>query len=412
MDRVRTSPRPNWPARLEEIGFPFHTDADGTAYWDEGAYWRFSLAEIETLEAAAEEVYRLCESAVDHVVAQGLYDAVGIPAWAAPAVEASWAERATRDMALYARFDFAWEGQGEGQARGRSRGRGGPPKMLELNAETPTSLYEAAVAQWCWLQDCHPDADQFNSLEEALVKRWAARAAAFPGLGTREEAVHFTGLMPHAEDEATIAYLQTLALKAGLATKAMPIQAIRYDEAAQRFLDDTDRPIRHLMKLYPWDWLIREEAGRALVAAAAAGRIRVVEPAWKMVMASKGLLPLLWRLFPGHPNLLPAFFDRTGFAAGSTVVAKPRLGREGSNVSIAVLDAAGLPVGQPIAQTDGPYDEDGWVYQAFTPLAEADGNHAVFGVWMAGGTACGLGVREDRSLITGNASRFVPHLFR
>lgn len=400
MERVRTQPRPHWQAKLDEIGFPFHTDADGTPYWDESAYWRFTLAEVETLEAAAQEVYRLCLEAVGHVVARGLYEAVGIPRWAAPAIEASWAERDARDMALYARFDFAWDG------------RGGPPKALELNAETPTSLYETAVAQWCWLQDVAPDTDQFNSLEEALVGRWQARMRAFPALASREEAVHFACLTPHPEDEATIAYLQTLALRAGMTTKAMPIQAIRYDDSSRRFLDESGLPIRHLMKLYPWDWMIQEETGRELVAAAAQGRIRVIEPAWKMVMASKGLFALLWERNPGHPNLLPTALDRNGFPAGSTVVAKPLLGREGSNVSIATLDANGLPVGQPIAQTEGPYDDGGWVYQAFTPLAEADGNHAVLGVWMAGGAPCGLGIREDRALITGNTSRFAPHLIR
>lgn len=400
MERVRTPPRPHWQAKLDEIGFPFHTDPDGTPYWDESAHWRFTLAEVETLEAAAEEVYRLCLEAVGHVVTRGLYEAVGLPRWAAPAIEASWAERDARDMALYARFDFAWDG------------RGGPPKALELNAETPTSLYETAVAQWCWLQDIAPDADQFNSLEEALVGRWQARMRAFPALASREEAVHFACLTPHPEDEATIAYLQTLALRAGMTTKAMPIQAIRYDDASRRFLDESGLPIRHLMKLYPWDWMIQEETGRELVAAAAQGRIRMIEPAWKMVMASKGLFALLWERNPGHPNLLPTALDRNGFPAGSIVVAKPLLGREGSNVSIATLDAAGFPVGQPLAQTEGPYDDGGWVYQAFTPLAEADGNHAVFGVWMAGGAPCGLGIREDRALITGNTSRFVPHLIR
>ncbi len=397
MDRVQTSPRPDWQAQLDEIGFPFHTDADGTPYWDERAHWRFSLAEIETLEAAAEEVYRLCEEAVGHVVERGLYEAVGIPDWAAPAIEASWAERDRRDMALYARFDFAWNG------------KDGPPRALELNAETPTALYETAVVQWCWLQDVHPEADQFNSLEEALVERWRARARAFPGLASQEEAVHFACLTPHPEDEATIAYLQTLALRAGMTTKAMPIQAIRYDDVSGCFLDDSGLPIRHLMKLYPWDWMIREATGRELLAAAEQGRIRMIEPAWKMVMASKGLFALLWELNPSHPNLLPTALDRARFPAGGTVVAKPLLGREGCNVSIATLDAAGFPVEQPIAQTDGPYGEDGLVYQAFTPLAEADGNYAVFGVWMAGGTPCGLGVREDHSLITGDMSRFVPH---
>jgi glutathionylspermidine synthase len=37
------------------------------------------------------------------------------------------------------------------------------------------------------------------------------------------------------------------------------------------------------------------------------------------------------------------------------------------------------------------------------------GNHAVIGSWIAGGAACGIGMREDVSPITKNTSRFLPH---
>ena len=44
-----------------------------------------------------------------------------------------------------------------------------------------------------------------------------------------------------------------------------------------------------------------------------------IEPVWKMMLSNKAILPVLWELFPGHPNLLPSFFDRQG----GTYVKKP-----------------------------------------------------------------------------------------
>ena len=36
--------------------------------------------------------------------------------------------------------------------------------------------------------------------------------------------------------------------------------------------------------------------------------VRWLEPAWKSIISNKALLPLLWEMFPNHPNLLPAYF--------------------------------------------------------------------------------------------------------
>jgi glutathionylspermidine synthase len=33
----------------------------------------------------------------------------------------------------------------------------------------------------------------------------------------------------------------------------------------------------------------------------------------------------------------------------------------------------------------------------------------VIGAWLVASEACGLGIREDTRLITGNTSRFIPH---
>ena len=33
------------------------------------------------------------------------------------------------------------------------------------------------------------------------------------------------------------------------------------------------------------------------------------EPPWKMVLSNKGILPILWEMYPNHPNLLPSYFE-------------------------------------------------------------------------------------------------------
>ena len=62
------------------------------------------------------------------------------------------------DLSLYGRFDFAFVD--------------GVPKLLEFNADTPTTLIESSLVQWYWKEDVFPEADQFNSLHEALVRSW------------------------------------------------------------------------------------------------------------------------------------------------------------------------------------------------------------------------------------------------
>ncbi|MFC7333491.1 glutathionylspermidine synthase family protein [Rhodocista pekingensis] len=391
MRRLTLAPRPDWQAKLEALGFDFHSGG-GVPYWDESVAWEFTAAEIDRLDDAAVELHRLCLEAAAHVVAHGRWDALGIPAHWGPLLRASWERREGTDRALYGRLDLAWDGSGE-------------PKLLEYNADTPTSLFEASVVQWQWLEDRFPGTDQFNGLHEALRDALAARPELARGL-------HLSCIVPHQEDEGTVRYLEGVALDAGRPTKFVPIDQIGFNDRLG-FVDQHEQPIHALFKLYPWEWLLREPFGAALAEAVAAGRLTVIEPAWKLLLSGKGLLPLLWELFPGHPNLLPAYRERTRFPAGSTVVAKPLFGREGANVSIARLGPDGRPEGAPLVSMAGPYGEEGWIYQEFTKLPEAGpGRHAVLGVWLVDGAAKGMGIREDDGLVTRDSARFVPHLFR
>ena len=131
---------------------------------------------------------------------------------------------------------------------------------------------------------------------------------------------------------------------------------------------------------------------------------RWIEPPWKIVLSNKGILPLLWEMFPNHPNLLPAFFEDDEKAAqlGTSYVRKPIYSREGANIEL-------VSAGTPLEQQPGPYGSEGFIRQAFAPLPSFSGQYPVIGSWIIGETPCGLSIREDEDPITGNTSRFIPH---
>jgi glutathionylspermidine synthase len=305
------------------------------------------------------------------------------------AIPEAWRERVaqswrSRQPSLFGRFDFAYDGSG-------------PPKLLEYNADTPTALLEASVVQWHWLQQeilpGQPDADQFNSLHEKLIASWRALAITWSA-NTR---VHFTCVDDSAEDRGNIDYLRDVATQAGVTTRYVAVEDIGWDAASGRFVDTDDDEIAVLAKLYPWEWMAAEAFGPHMLET----RIRVVEPPWKMLLSNKGLLPILWELFPGHPNLLPAYFE-PGRIRGDWVE-KPLLSREGANVAI---HAHGTTVA-----ADGDYGAEGRIYQAYAPVPRHGDDYVTIGSWVIGDEPAGIGLREDASEITRDTSRFVPHYF-
>jgi glutathionylspermidine synthase len=374
MKRISIAPRPGWREKVEGLGLLFHTTA-GQAYWDESAYYAFSSAQVASLENAANELQRLCLLAAEHVLTRDRCRELCIPDEVVPWIRETWE---MEPPALYGRFDLAFDGTG-------------PPKLLEYNADTPTSLLEAAVIQWYWLEDRFPDQDQFNSIHERLVDKWRDLAPSLRGK------VYFA----HAddtEDVMTVTYLRDTAEQAGLKTDGLLMAEIGWDEAAQAFVDLQGARMDAIFKLYPWEWMLHEEFGRNAIEARA--RTMWIEPIWKMLWSNKGILPVLWELFPGHPNLLECYFDEPrGMRAYAR---KPLLSREGANVQLVTAEGAW--------ETGGDYGGEGHVYQALAPIPEMAGNYPVIGAWMIDGVCAGMGIRESSQRITDNTSRFVPHM--
>jgi glutathionylspermidine synthase len=383
MQRIVCPERDDWQETADACGFDFHT-IDGARYWDERGYYAFTLEEIEAkIEAPTGEIDAMCLELVGRAIDDEEYlERLKIPEAFWPLISESW----QRDEAsLYGRLDLGFDGQGTA-------------KLLEYNADTPTSIFEAAVFQWTWLEQAierrivPKAADQYNSIHERLIAAWKK-------LG-RGKHLHLAGLTESSEDNGTLAYLADTAAQAGLATTLIDISDIGWRDQGGGFVDLDDRDIELAFKLYPWEWMFHDDFGARLREAPT----RWIEPPWKAVLSNKGILPLLWEMFPRHPNLLPAFFEDDPRAAelGASFVRKPLYSREGANVSL-------ISGGVPLAQQDGPYGSEGFIRQAFAPVRNFDLQYPVIGSWLVDHTPCGLSIREDESPITGNNSRFLPH---
>ena len=371
MRRESSVERADWRERCDALGFGFHSM--GGVYWDERACWRFTEQQIDHLEAVTETLHGMCLAVVYRVVQRGDTERFGLSVSWAERIERAWR---AREPSLFGRFDLSWSGSGE-------------PKLLEYNADTPTSLIEASVVQWDWLESLHPQADQFNSLHEQLIARWPVVA------GPAGTTVHFACAGASEEDGQTLAYLADTAQQAGLAPQLLGIEEIGWD--GRQFIGTQGETISRLFKLYPWEWMAGEAFGAPLLRS----DIQVIEPSWKMLLANKMLLVALWEQFPGHPNLLAA--GTMPHQVPGDRVRKPLLSREGANVS--------MYLGGQVHEAAGPYGAEGFIYQAAAPLPCVDGNHAVIGSWIVGDHAAGIGMREDDTPITTDAARFLPHYF-
>jgi len=395
MRRVHLTPRNEWQQKVERVGVTFHTLADGTPYWDESVCWEFSAREIDRLEAATAELQKLALAAGDFILEQDRLAEMGIPATAADAIRAAWN---SEPPALYGRLDLAYDGS--------------TIKLLEYNADTPTGLVEAAVAQWYWLEECFPGADQFNSLHEKLIAKWKdlknyiSTPLYFADAGSEE-------------DRMTTEYLRDTAEQAGLKTRVLAMHEIGWHARRQCFVDLDEREIKTLFKLYPWEWLLAEPFGMQALATLPPsaplveygprndrrtwGPMLWLEPIWKMMWSNKALLAILWEMYPGHELLLPAYLD--GPRDLRNYVRKPLLGREGSGVAV-VRDGVAVEGSLTGASAEK------YVYQELASMANSGGKTAVFGSWLVDGEPAGMGVRESSGLITNNTSSFVPHYFR
>ena len=378
---------------LEELGFVWHTDSDETPYISDELLV-LSEQEAEAYYDAGNTLYDMFVEAGDYVIENNLFHEIGIPFNLVDLIKESWENDI--HWHLYGRFDLAGGIDGK------------PIKLLEFNADTPTALFETAIIQWAILKKNGFDEErQFNALYEALLDNFKRLVTLEESTDSFEERYEgwkflFSSIRDNAEEESTVRLLQHIANEAGYHTEFAYIDEVEFDE--ERGIFYQGEPYELWFKLIPWEDIALEEPDLAMLLKGIVLNQKAIifNPAYTLMFQSKGMLKILWDLYPNHPLLLETSFEPLD---GQKQVAKPIFGREGESVTILNAD------GSEALSVKGDYDNHKMVYQAYTELPEdREGSRYQAGLFYVY-ESCAVGFRKG-GLILDNMSKFVGHIVR
>lgn len=376
---------------LEELGFTWHTDSDGTKYVSDELV-KITANEAEAYYKAGNEIYDMYVEAAEYVIENDLFFDLGIPFNLVETIKKSWENDV--HWHIYGRFDLA--GGIDGQ----------DIKLIEFNADTPTSLFETALLQWALLK--HNDMNeekQFNAVYEGIKNNFKRLITLFDDIEVFEERydgwkILFSCISGNEEEEATTKLLQQIATDAGFNTSFEYLENTHFDENG--IYDADENKYEYWFKLYPWEDIAHDEPELAttLTNMIQAQEAIILNPAYTLLFQSKGMLKILHDLFPESSYLLKTSFEEL---QGIKQVEKTVFGREGANTKIIDSD------GTILESIDGPYDNYKKVYQEYVDFPkDYSGAKYQAGVFFAY-ESCGVSFRKG-SEIMDNMSKFVGHV--
>ncbi|EPH6190380.1 glutathionylspermidine synthase family protein [Campylobacter upsaliensis] len=375
---------------LESIGFSWHTDEDGSDYLD-NQFICVSKNEANAYYEAANELYDMFIAAAQNVIDNDRFDELGIPFNLIDAIKMSWENEV--HWHLYGRFDFAGGLDGK------------PIKLIEFNADTPTSLFESAILQWAMLKQNNLDEHlQFNSIYESLMDNFKRLITLDESVEEFEEhyrgwKILFSSVAGNKEEELTTKLLAHIAKDAGFECDFAYVDEVEFGEEG---IFKNGVNYEYWFKLIPWEEIAIEEGELAMLLTQIMRNQKaiILNPAYTLLFQSKGILKILWELYPNHPLLLESSYEPL---QGKDFVKKPMFGREGANISIVKDDVK-------LQENIGPYGNNKMIYQQYYELNSNENEYYQAGVFFAY-EGCGLGFRKG-GLIIDNASKFVGHIIK
>jgi glutathionylspermidine synthase len=378
--------------------------------------------QVRELRTAAARLYQLLQrqaSLLQRADKGALLD-VGIPPCAVPYCQTIMPGM---PAIMCGRFEFALTEQG--------------PKLLELNAETPTFVVELFQmnSQFCTdfgLSD--PNRQARMQLARAVQAAIQAGIAWLKPRPWRRASVVFSAYADNKEEYNTAEFYRQLANL----TQCFTYRTAFCHLEDLRVTDDglwtaDDRPIDVLYKMYPTEYLIEDCApdgtpvGLMLLDLVRKRRLAVLNPPSAFVLQSKALMALLWTAHLARSNLftdeehawlerylLPTYFTAHDLQAApgftGSYVAKPVYGREG--VSITIHQGSEILEKSP----DTLYDDQLMIYQQFVPLPKATiltemgptEVNLVHNCFVVAGESSAIGIRGASKLILDDNSYFIP----
>jgi glutathionylspermidine synthase len=375
--------------QLEKLGFTWHTDNDNSKYISESLV-KITQNEAEAYYEAVNELYDMYVEAAEYVIENNLFFELGIPFNLIDAIKKSW--ESDVHWHVYGRFDLAGGLDSK------------PIKLIEFNADTPTALFETALLQWALLKENGMDEDkQFNNVYETIKQNFKRLITLFDDTELFDERydgwkILFSSIYGNDEEEATTRLLQQIATDAGFNTGFEYLGDVRFDEDG--IYDRDDNQYEYWFKLYPWEDIAVDEPELAttLTNVMQNQNAIILNPAYTLLFQSKGMLKILYDLFPDSPYLLKTSFEPL---KGIKHVEKSVFGREGANIKI--VD------GTTLNEQEGPYGNYKKVYQEYIDFnKDENGSKYQAGVFFAY-EACGMGFRKGGEIMN-NMSKFVGHV--
>ncbi len=339
---------------------------------------------------AAADLYEMYIQAAEHVIKYKKYDELGIPKPLIPLIEYTWEN--DENWHLYGRFDLSGGLDGK------------PIKLIEFNADTATCIPETAIIQWASLMaNGLSENEQFNTLFESLIKTFQNLKKLNPRL---EPAILFSTMKGFPEDDTNVSVLAEAAKEAGFEVEIEYIENIEFsqNEGIFKVISENDSFVQYpfWFKLIPWEFIAWDEPDLIpiLTELVLNKKLIILNPPYALLFQSKGLLKVLWELFPNHPLLLEC---KSEPIYGKKSVKKVLFGREGANISI--VSSYGIPT----IISNGEYDNQNSIYQEYSDfLKDENDSYYQAGVFFSS-EPCGLGFRKGGEIID-NTGMFCGHV--
>lgn len=298
-------------------------------------------------------------------------------------------------------------------------------KMIEFNADTPTSVVEAyfvnSKACSFFGASCPNKGMEFH-IKEGFI----SILQSYKELGYATDSIVFSALSWHNEDRDTVKYLMD---HSGLTAKFVALEDLRISEDRLcALINEQLIPIDVWYRLHALEKLAIEvderddyPTGAHVLDLVSRGKLALINPPSAFVAQTKALQSLIWNLHEAgefysarehqiiEKYMLPTYMENR-FLNMTPYVTKPIFGREGGAVSL--FEANGEMVER---DKDDYYWDQPMIYQKRVEMEEVESNseggyfkgRLLWGSFLVGGKASALSARIGER-ITGNLSCFLP----
>lgn len=398
MKRVKMVPREDADDRARRTGVFMieKTLHNGLIHrtWDENSGYVLTKEEVDVLLKTVSPIIDMSREAVDFLL-DGEWGTFGISPHVFNLIRESFDNR---EPELFTRYDFAYMADET-------------LKLVGIEADAPRFLIETAHTQRAWLLDTFENkvknrkVTQLNSIPEMTIK-------AFQHLQkiNKNKNIHiFTGSDDRGEDWLTSAYIKGLIHSAGWIPYAARMKGLHWNKETHKWADEKDTQVMSFYKHYPWELLLSSAISKPITEYYNDFN-NSFEPAWKMMMSIRAMLPALYYLYPDSEILSPSKLD-DHLGLGSDIV-----------VSTILPSVSRNEMGRMKGRDFTSWGENMKNFSNQNTLAyrrleipkryrDTSGGYRFpfISVFTVGGHLSGIGVRESRLPLLGSHTTFKPH---